>query len=52
MITFYVTMSSSVENRINKELVFINRDPPANCSAGPKDNSNIFLWGASIMGPT
>lgn len=52
MITFYVTMSSSVESRINKELLFINRDPPANCSAGPKDNDNIFLWEASILGPT
>ncbi len=45
-------MSSAVENRISKELVFINKDPPANCSAGPKDDGNIFVWEASILGPT
>ena len=45
-------MSSAVENRICKELGFINKDPPENCSAGPKNDENIFVWEASILGPT
>ena len=37
--------------RIKRELVDYQKDPPGNCSAGPKDE-NLFDWEATLMGPS
>ena len=37
--------------RITKELADIKRDPSAICDAGPIDESDIFNWKGSILGP-
>ncbi len=40
----------STVQRLNKELLDINNNPPTNCSAGVIDD-DIFHWQATIIGP-
>lgn len=37
--------------RIARELQDMIKEPPSNCSAGPKDVGNLFSWTGSIIGP-
>ena len=41
---------SQVVERLKRELVLMNKSPPENCSAGPVDDSDLFVWQATIFG--
>ena len=36
--------------RLQREIQDLQKNPPANCSAGPKDD-NLYNWSAQIYGP-
>ena len=38
--------------RITRELLDLRKDPPANCSAGPVNESDMFIWEGVIFGPS
>jgi ubiquitin-conjugating enzyme E2 D/E len=38
--------------RIAKELSDLRKDPPANCSAGPRDDNDMYFWDGVIFGPS
>lgn len=40
----------SATTRITKELEYITKDPPSNCSAAP-EGEDIYHWTAVIVGP-
>jgi len=37
--------------RISRELQDLQKDPPANCSAGPTDPSDMYTWEGVMFGP-
>ena len=38
--------------RIKKEIKSMLLDPPSNCSAGPINETDLFNWQGTIIGPT
>ena len=42
---------SGSAKRIGHELAEISLDPPKFCSAGPKDDDNMYDWVATVRGP-
>lgn len=37
--------------RIARDLKELQQDPPSNCTASPVDESNLYVWRATIVGP-
>jgi ubiquitin-conjugating enzyme E2 D/E len=40
------------QRRLQREYLEIQRDPPANCTAGPVNDADFFNWEAMIFGPS
>jgi ubiquitin-conjugating enzyme E2 D/E len=38
--------------RLQREYTEIQQDPPANCTAGPANDTDFFNWDAMIFGPS
>ena len=38
--------------RIQKELADLTKNPPDNCTAGPREPGKLFDWKATIIGPS
>lgn len=38
--------------RILKEISDLRKDAPDNCSAGPRNETDVYTWDAMIVGPT
>jgi len=38
--------------RIQGELIYFNKKPPTNCSAGPVNENDLKFWEATIIGPS
>jgi len=41
----------SATKRIIRELADLRKDPPLNCSAGPVDEADVFIWEGVLFGP-
>ena len=41
----------SASKRILRELADLRKDPPLNCSAGPIDDADAFIWEGVLFGP-
>ncbi|PSC74644.1 3-oxoacyl-ACP synthase [Micractinium conductrix] len=44
-------MTTSAQLRLLSDLKAIEVEPPEGCSASPLSEDNLFVWGASILGP-
>ncbi|KAL4858291.1 3-oxoacyl-[acyl-carrier-protein] synthase 3 [Chlorella vulgaris] len=44
-------MTTSAQLRLMSDLRAIKVEPPEGCSASPLSEENLFVWGASILGP-
>ena len=45
-------MSEKSLKRIKKELLEMETEPPANCTAGPINENDLYNWQATIIGPS